>query len=337
MATCTDQSKEAAAKPKLEPSHSTNAEHLPADKLRRLGVGLLTRGGVKAGQMRFAAALLKAADQLQQARDAEKRELDKDTAPTILDKGTALSSKRKSVLDQKYQQHHDPSQNSQASQPAAQESSTSRVDADADIGVAAEGVVQDTNALVTMLLAECSDLLDERDTARAEHAQALRVIDAKNAVIATLEDQISRLKRPRVTVDASLNDESADARKAALLAFKLLALRQAKKIDAYVADAQGRYSKHPDFWIVRQLSPLVDKGDVTRDELLLALQDPAVWYKTDKKLYRAKAKRNTRDSESPPLKQLLEDMGLRKRTRSPRIEARAMHNIGENADPVVSI
>jgi hypothetical protein len=199
------------------------------------------------------------------------------------------------------------------------------------------GIAHDVGVDVAVLLAECSDLLDERDAARADNVKALRVIDAKNAVIATLEDQISRLKRPRVTVDSSLNDVSIDARKAAVLAFKLLALRQDNKIDAYVADSQGRYSKHPDFWISKQLSPLVDKGEITRDDLLLALQDPAVWYKTDKKLYRAKAKRNSRDSESRPLELLLDEMSHRKRTKSPRIKAGTTHNIGENSDQVVSV
>lgn len=66
----------------------------------------------------------------------------------------------------------------------------------------------------------------------------------------------------------------------------------------------GRYAKHPDFWIVQALEPLIKTDYITREDLLLALMDPGVWYKADEKLHKAKAKRNTRGSESEPLQEL---------------------------------
>ena len=137
-------------------------------------------------------------------------------------------------------------------------------------------------------------LLDENAALKAE-------VSVLMARVSALIEQIQKQKRRRVTVDRG---EDFDGRAAAGVAVKLMALKGGGHIPVFRAASRGPKTPHPDYWVVAHLQPLVDSGKLTKSDMLLALQDPGVWFSVDEGLYRVKVRRNDRESHSQPLADL---------------------------------
>ena len=131
-----------------------------------------------------------------------------------------------------------------------------------------------------------------------------QTVKAANTVV-QLKDENSRLRVRRAAVRGKTPEGADDARCLALAA-KLISLKHDGSLLDYSPSTVGRNAKHPDYWVRDALHPLINAGLLTPVELILAMQEPTVWFRVDPKLYNVKTKRNLRASPSQPLKDAMQ-------------------------------